>query len=239
MQIGFGIGFGFLIGNVCPATQRFTPFLGLLRHDLLHEITSNQASTGFCLGDQALIVEILRRENPLHRSLSTNAADEGSCVDASDANNSVLLQIFVKTAFRSKVAVNATQFADDKTRQMWPAAFDILFVDAVVANLGISHRDNLPSITWVGEDFLITRHRGVEANFPFNFTRSSKACAGVDRSILKRQLCCLFHGSQTCRLIDLIFGFVPRRLQRSQVPFDRHTLVTSVSHLKSKPLSPR
>ena len=80
--------------------------------------------------------------------------------------------------------------ADDKAGQMRPAAFDVLGVDAVVADLRIGHRDDLPAVTGVGEDFLIAGHRRVEANLAVDFAVGPDGSSGEDGAVFE----CKFGG---------------------------------------------
>jgi hypothetical protein len=55
--------------------------------------------------------------------------------------------------------------ANHEPGQLRPAAFDILGVYTVIADLRVRHRDDLPAITWVRKNLLIPGHRGVETHF--------------------------------------------------------------------------
>ena len=57
-------------------------------------------------------------------------------------------------------------------------AFDILGVDAVVADFRIGHRDDLAAIAGIGEDLLVAGHRGVEADFAVDFALGAEGNAG-------------------------------------------------------------
>ena len=43
--------------------------------------------------------------------------------------------------------------------------FDVGFVDTVVSDVGIGGDHNLAVVRWIGEDFLVTGHPGVEGYF--------------------------------------------------------------------------
>ena len=80
------------------------------------------------------------------------------------ADDAGLAEIVVQRALGAEVARPAAPLADDEPGQIGPAALDVLGVDAVVADLGIGHGDDLPAIRRVGEDLLIPGHRRVEAD---------------------------------------------------------------------------
>ena len=63
------------------------------------------------------------------------------------------------------------QFLDHETAHVRGLTFLIERVDAVVSDQRIRHRHDLPAIRRIGQNFLITGHRSVEANL-------TDACAG-------------------------------------------------------------
>ncbi len=77
-----------------------------------------------------------------------------------------------------------TALAHDESSQMWTLALQILVVHTIVTDLRIGHGDNLPPITWVSQDFLITGHRSVEHHFTIHFTFRTESAAGEYGSVL-------------------------------------------------------
>ena len=73
---------------------------------------------------------------------------------------------------------DAAVLADDEAGEVRPAAFDVLGVDAVVADLRVGHRDDLPAVAGVGEDLLVAGHRRVEADFAVDFAGGADGGAG-------------------------------------------------------------
>src|SRR5215831_17351774 len=96
---------------------------------------------------------------------------ERTRVDSFRAGDIPFTQIFVERHFGAPVAWDIRQFLDDESAHMGRRAFLVERVDAVVSNQRICHRHDLPAIRWIGQHFLITGHRGVEANL-------THACAG-------------------------------------------------------------
>ena len=114
------------------------------------------------------------------------------------ADDAPLGQIVVEFAGRAEIACPAGPLPDDEAGQMRPAAFDILGVDAVVADFRIGHRDDLAAIARVGENFLVAGHRGVEANFAVDFAFGAECSAGKYRSVFQGKLCWLDHFVCAC-----------------------------------------
>ena len=71
-------------------------------------------------------------------------------------------QEFLETQFRAPVALEERQIADHQPGGMNLRTLEILAVGAGVADVGIRQGDDLASVGRIGQDFLVTGHRGVE-----------------------------------------------------------------------------
>src|SRR5207249_11817838 len=58
-------------------------------------------------------------------------------------------------------------------------------IDPIVSDQRISHRDDLPTIRWVGQYFLITGHGGAETNFADAGTGCAKGFALEIQTVLE------------------------------------------------------
>jgi len=65
--------------------------------------------------------------------------------------------------------------------------FDILGVDAVVANVRIRKGDDLLAVAGVCEDFLVARKGGIENHLTNGGARGSNGIADKDCAVCKRQ----------------------------------------------------
>ena len=102
---------------------------------------------------------------------------KGARVDSFRARDIPFSQVLIERHFRAPVAGDLSQFLYDKPAHMRRRAFLIKRIDPIVSDQGISHRDDLPTIRWVGQYFLITGHGGVETNFADAGTGCAKGFA--------------------------------------------------------------
>ena len=65
--------------------------------------------------------------------------------------------------------------------------FDVLGVDAVVADVRIRERHDLPTVARVGEDFLVAGDGGVEHHFADRGAGGTDGIADKDRAVCERQ----------------------------------------------------
>jgi hypothetical protein len=65
--------------------------------------------------------------------------------------------------------------------------FVVIWVGAVISDLGIGQDDNLPRIRRIGKDFLVTGDGSVENDFPVAFAFRAVAYAAENSSIFQRK----------------------------------------------------
>jgi hypothetical protein len=65
--------------------------------------------------------------------------------------------------------------------------FDILGVDAIVADVRVREGDDLLAVARVSEDFLIACEGGIEDHLTYSRARGSDRVADKDRAVCKRQ----------------------------------------------------
>ncbi len=171
-----------------PGAEPLVPRAGLFGHHLAHQVAPHQARAGLGLLDQTGVVEIFGRKHSLERPVLANPADQRSGINARNAHHAVLPQVFFQCSAGAKVTGHAAAITNHETGQLRPGAFDVLVVDAVIADLGIGHRHDLATVARIGEDFLIPGHRRVKTHFAVDFPRGSKRMPRIDRSILQGQL---------------------------------------------------
>ncbi len=116
------------------------------------------------------------------------AAHQRPSINAGDADHAVPGQIGLQRTVRAKIARQLAQIPHDEAGQMRMGAFQIFQVDPIIADLGVGHRDDLAPVAGVGEDFLITGHGSVEANFAVDFAGCTETNAGINRAVFQGQL---------------------------------------------------
>ena len=175
--------FGFW--ELCPVAQRFGPLNGSAGHHFARQIAANQPRAGLGAGHEPGVIEIDRGKDAFHGALAPQPTDEHAGVDTLEADDAPVFQIGVQIAARAEVAHPAALFAHDESGQMRLTAFMILVVDAVVADFGVGHRDDLAAIARIGQDFLIAGHRRVEADLAFGFAFGAKGRSGQHGSVFE------------------------------------------------------
>ncbi len=92
-------------------------------------------------------------------------AHESSRIDPCDTNRSLFLEKLIQGGIGAKVTGNATGVANNETGCVNIGAFEVFFIDSVVADLRIGHRDHLSPVAGVGQNFLIAGHRSIKNYF--------------------------------------------------------------------------
>ncbi len=102
--------------------------------------------------------------------------------------NVVLLQIFIEAQVSPVIGIDRRQFLDDEPRNVRPLAFDVLAIDAVVADERIGHRHDLTLVGWIGQDFLVAGHGSVEDDFAFGGAGRAEGTAGENGAVFQGEL---------------------------------------------------
>ncbi len=103
-------------------------------------------------------------------------ADQGARVDSAQTHYMLGREVIVQRRDRAEITGNATRLANDETGQMGPLIFQVFVIYSTIPNVWVGHRDNLPTITGIGQDFLVSGQRRVKADFA---ERSSWGAKGV------------------------------------------------------------
>ena len=150
--------------------------------------------------DGFLVRNFLRGNKSVHRAAHAEFFGQRPRVNALDARNAVLLQIFRQRKIRAPVADDRREFADDKSGHVRPPRFHVHRVDAVIADERIGHRDNLAFVGRVGENFLVAGHGGVETDLAAGGRARAKALSVKNRTVFEGQNC--FHHQNRCAMLE-------------------------------------
>src|SRR5262249_18427643 len=156
---------GLWIATTFKVPGPFPPGIGFIAGHFLDEINTDETSTFLNPLLQAFAVKIDGRNDSL---LGTDVADMSSetpSIDLAESHHLVSAQVFFERESSPPVGINAARFLDDEAFDKGPATLDILLRNAVIADHRISHGDDLTVIGRIGQNFLITHHRGVKHHF--------------------------------------------------------------------------
>ena len=110
---------------------------------------------------------------------------ECSRVDSFERYDVPAFEIRFETLFSAPVGSDTACFTNDKPFDPRACRFGVALVDAVVADEWIRHADDLAGVGRIGENFLVTRHRGIEDNFAADFTLSGPRPATKRTTVFK------------------------------------------------------
>ena len=108
-------------------------------------------------------------------------------VGLGDGDNVVLDKILLQWFSASPVAGIGAELAHHTTFRARSCRLDILFIDAVVANEGVRHGDDLAVLGGIGEYLLVAGHRGVEDDLARGDAGSAKRNAVKEPVVFQRE----------------------------------------------------
>ncbi len=121
------------------------------------------------------------------RAFGAQQAGELAGVDVGDGDSFLIDQVLRQCLGEAKVAGQLGQIFDDQACGMDFVGFDVLRVDAVVADVRVREGHDLLAIAGVGEDFLVAGHGGVEHHLTGGGACGSNRVAEKDCAVCKRQ----------------------------------------------------
>jgi hypothetical protein len=114
-------------------------------------------------------------------------ARELARVDVGNGHRALTHEVGRERLAQAEVAGQQRQILDDQARGMDLVGFDVLGVDAIVADVRVRERHELLAVAGVGEDFLVAGHRGVEHHFADGGAGGTDRIADKDRAVCERQ----------------------------------------------------
>src|ERR1051326_1702939 len=114
-------------------------------------------------------------------------AGQRARVDALQAWNIPAAEIVIERFFGAPITWLLAQLFDSKTAHVWLRAFLIGRVGPVISDQRVSHGHDLAAIRWIGQDFLVTGHRGVETDLADMGPDGAKRLALKNSAVFERE----------------------------------------------------
>ena len=166
---GDDVAAGRLEGAVALAQRPFglVPAIGLAAGDLNGEVHALEPRPGRRLGPHGREVEAAVGrvdQDPLRRAQLADAAGERAGVDAADARKAHGREPGVEMLEGAEVGRIGDVGPQDEAARRGRDGLHVLLVGADVADMREGEGDDLGGVGGVGQNLLIARHRGVEAD---------------------------------------------------------------------------
>jgi hypothetical protein len=119
----------------------------------------------FCFMDQLVGGSTVRGHNAAKRADIADVADERARIDIPDSGDLVTIQIELSGFGRAPVRRDLRKLPHNQRFDVRASSFLIVEIRADVSDVRIREANNLPGITGVRENFLITSEAGIENDF--------------------------------------------------------------------------
>jgi len=107
----------------------------------------------------------IRGNDAAQRAHFSKVPDKRAGINVPNDGNLVAIQIKLRGFRRAPVRRDLRELAHDERFDVRPSRFLVVRVRANVSDVRIRKTNDLPRVTWVGEDFLIARQTCVENDF--------------------------------------------------------------------------
>jgi hypothetical protein len=116
-----------------------------------------------------------------------NVADQGASVDIPNDRDFVAIQVKLRTLGGSPTRGDLREFTDDQRFDERPCCLFVIEIRANISNVRIGETNNLPCVTWVGENFLISGEAGIENDFAAAAREGAGSAAIKDAPVFERE----------------------------------------------------
>ena len=130
----------------------------------------------------------VRAQGRVHHSLFADVPGQPPGVDVADAGHAGFGQPVWQGPRGPPAGHMAADFAHDQGRQAGTCAFDVILVDAGVADVGRGHADHLPLIGRIRDHLLVSGQAGVEHHLPHCHRLRAKPLAGEHGAVRQHQM---------------------------------------------------
>ncbi len=167
---------------------------------------------------------------PVLRALVAQDARQPARVDIGDGQHVLALEVVVQGPLAAKIAGHQWQIANHQSRRTDARGFDILVIDAGVADMRIGERDDLPGIGGVGKDFLIAGHGRIENHLAAGLS------IGADGAAMKYAAICQgqYRGSSQRNVLQCSLRKTARRAASNVSPRIRKHMLTDAQVVKKR-----
>jgi hypothetical protein len=139
------------------------------------------------------LVRIDRRDAGPHRAFLAYVTNQCARINLRDSHDAVALQIIIERRRGAPIGDDLRQLAHDEAFDERATRFDVLRVHAVIADLGVGHRHDLPGVRRVGQNLLVAGHRGVEDYLACPFAVGAPRQPAKGPAVFKGQYCLFGH----------------------------------------------
>src|SRR3989454_2819536 len=165
----------------------------LLDRDLAGEIPPDHLRGLLNLFQEGGFVVVDKRYDAAHRTLQADVTHQSARIDIRNGRYAVLRQVGLEALRRPPVAGHWRQVADDESFEERLPRFDVLGIDAGIADERIGHRNDLTGIGRVGKNFLVARHRSIENDFTHGLAFKAVSVASKNTPAFQQQRRLSFH----------------------------------------------
>src|SRR5690554_2071987 len=146
--------------------------------DLGDELLIFEAFESACQLDRTFRVVANKNARPLNTAFAQNTSKLAR-INAGDCHNTLLFKVIRQRLVGTKVGYVMRTITNNNSCDLCVVRFDIFGVNARATDMRIGKRDDLAVVAGISQNFLVSRHCGIEQNF----SHSMAAC--TDRNTLE------------------------------------------------------
>jgi len=108
-------------------------------------------------------------------------------IDSGKRDDAMLAEIIGQALLFAEIRIADRQVADNQPGRVYARRLDVFGIDADIADMRIGQGNDLARIAWVGQDFLVTGHRGIEHDLANRMAGGTDRIATKNRAVSERK----------------------------------------------------
>ena len=178
----------FRVAVVFQIPHAGAPFVWLVAGDFLGQIHALEAGEAARQFQGLFFGGVVTHQNAaILRAFLTQDAGQATGIDTGDGDGAIFLQVLIERLLVAPVAGNQRQVANDQTSGPDAVGLGIFRRGAGVADVRVSQGNDLLGIGWIGKDFLIAGHGGVEHHLSDRLAIGPDGIAAKNAAVSKGQ----------------------------------------------------
>src|SRR5256884_644515 len=127
------------------------------------------------------------RNDAAQRPGVANVAHQRACIDVPNDGDLVAVQVKLRAFRRPPIRRDLGEFPDNQRFDVRARGLFVFEISANIANVRVSEADNLPRVTWVGENFLVTGEARIENYFTAAARNGARGTAVKEAPVFQRE----------------------------------------------------
>jgi hypothetical protein len=167
--------------------RAFVPAVGFRAGHMARKLLAGHFGQLLGLENDLVGGRAVGRNDAAQRPDVANVAHQRACIDVPNDGDLVAVQVKLRAFRRPPIRRDLGEFPDNQRFDVRARGLFVFGIRANIANVRVSEADNLPRVTWVGENFLVTGEARIENYFTAAARNGARGTAVKEAPVFQRE----------------------------------------------------